>query len=123
MISSPGAIIARFAGHVAALAKLGHQRGILRVEGFVASGWRRIGSTEGSWTTKSVGRAEAIWVTTSRRTIASHVARIAADATNNIGRVVPLLGTIVLAVSNPTTILANLVLIIAQRPIQSGEFA
>jgi hypothetical protein len=44
------------------------------------------------------------------------------NATNDIGCEVALLGTVILAVSNIATVLANLVFVITKGAIKSGEF-
>ena len=55
--------------------------------------------------------------------IASHVASGTADATDDVGRAVTLLWTVVLAVANNTTVLANLVLIVTKGTVQRSELA
>ena len=55
--------------------------------------------------------------------IASHVAGGTADATDDVGREVTLLWTVVLAVANTTTVLANLVLIVTKGTVQRSELA
>ena len=47
------------------------------------------------------------------RTVPGHVACIAADSADDAGRVVRLIGTIVLAMSDAATVLAGLVLVIS----------
>ena len=54
-------------------------------------------------------------------TITGHVASVAADTADNIGRVVLLLGAVVLAMTNLTTILASLVFVVAERSVQSSK--
>lgn len=48
---------------------------------------------------------------------------ITADATDDVGSKVALLGTVVLAVTDFTTILACLVLVVTKGSVQSGEFS
>lgn len=55
------------------------------------------------------------------RTVTSHVACITAGAANDTRGVVLLLGTIVLAVANLTTILASLVFVVAKGTVQSSK--
>lgn len=50
--------------------------------------------------------------------VASHMARIATDAADDAGRVVGLVGTVILAVSDAATVLAGLVLIVTQGTVQ-----
>jgi hypothetical protein len=50
------------------------------------------------------------------------VASVAADTTNDIGSEVSLLGAIVFAMANLTTVLASLVLIITEGTVKGGEF-
>jgi membrane-bound ClpP family serine protease len=57
------------------------------------------------------------------RTITRHVAGVAADTTDDVGREVLLLRTVVLSVSDLAAILACLVLIIAQGAVQGSELA
>ena len=51
-------------------------------------------------------------------TIPSHMASIATDAADDAGRVVGLVGTVVLAMSDAATILASLVLVVTQGTVQ-----
>jgi hypothetical protein len=54
-----------------------------------------------------------VGATLSIRTISGHVAGVAADSADDVGSEVALLGTIVLAMSDLTTVLTSLVLIVA----------
>ena len=56
-------------------------------------------------------------------TVTGHVTSTAADATDDVGCKVALLRTIVLAVANTTTVLAYLVLVVAESAVQRGKFA
>lgn len=56
-------------------------------------------------------------------TVASHVTSTAADATDDVRCEVALLWTVVLAVTDATTILAYLVLVITKGTIQRSELA
>lgn len=56
-------------------------------------------------------------------TIASHVTRVTADATDDAGSVVLLLRTVVLAMTDLTTVLASLVLVVSERTVECGEFS
>lgn len=47
----------------------------------------------------------------------------AADTTDDVGCEVALLRTIVLAVTDPTAVLADLVLVVAQSSVQRGQLA
>ena len=51
------------------------------------------------------------------------MARIATDAADDVGRVVAGLWTVVLAVTNLTTVLTSLILIVAEGTVECGEFA
>jgi hypothetical protein len=57
------------------------------------------------------------------RAITSHVAGIAADTADNVGGEVLPLGTIVLAVPDLATVLACLVLVVTESPVQGGKLA
>lgn len=57
------------------------------------------------------------------RTITSHMASIATDATDDVGGKVPLLGTIVLAMSNLATVLTSLILIITEGTVESSQLS
>ena len=50
-------------------------------------------------------------------TVPSHVTCASADAADNVGRKVTLLGAVILAVANTTTVLADLVFIITERTV------
>jgi len=56
------------------------------------------------------------------RTIAGHMTGVTADTTNDVRSVVLLLGTVILAMANLTTVLAGLVLVITQSSVQGSEF-
>ena len=51
------------------------------------------------------------------------MACIATDTADDVGRVVAGLWTVVLAVTNFTTVLTSLILIVAEGTIEGGEFA
>lgn len=55
--------------------------------------------------------------------VASHMASIPTDAANDAGRIVGLVGTVVLAVSDAATVLARLVLVITQGTVQGCQFS
>ena len=55
-------------------------------------------------------------------TVTSHVACASADTANNVRCEVTLFGAVVLAMANITTVLANLILVIAKRSVQRSEF-
>jgi hypothetical protein len=54
--------------------------------------------------------------------ITRHVASVTANSADNAGRVVGLIGTVVLAVSDAAAVLTGLVLVIAESAVESGEF-
>lgn len=54
-------------------------------------------------------------------TIASHMSSLTTDTTNDTSREVLLLRTVVLAVTNLTTVLAGLVLVVSKGTVESGE--
>ena len=56
--------------------------------------------------------------TLSVRTITSHVASVAADAADNVGRVILLLRAVILSVSNLAAVLARLILVVTQGSVQ-----
>ena len=62
-----------------------------------------------------------ICTTLSVGTISSHVTSVAADTANNVGGEVTLLRTVVLAVTDLTTVLASLVLVVSKGSVESGE--
>jgi hypothetical protein len=74
---------------------------------------------------RSRGTARAIvapiCTTLSVGTISSHVTSVAADTANDVGGEVTLLRTVVLAVTNLTTVLASLVLVVSKGSVESGE--
>ena len=53
--------------------------------------------------------------------VASHVASLATDATDDTGREVLLLGAIVLAMTDLTAVLAGLVFVVAKSTVEGGE--
>jgi hypothetical protein len=55
------------------------------------------------------------------RTIASHVTSLSANATDNAGSVVLLLRAVVLAMTDLTTILTGLVLVVSERTVEGGK--
>lgn len=55
--------------------------------------------------------------------VTSHMSSAAANATDDIGSEVSLFGAIVFAMSNTTTVLANLVLIVPKSTIQCSELS
>jgi hypothetical protein len=63
-----------------------------------------------------------VCTTLSVRTISGHVTSITTDTTNDVGGKVALLGTVVLSMTNLTTVLASLILIISKGTVESGEF-
>ena len=56
-------------------------------------------------------------------TVASHVTSTAADATDDVGGEVALLGAVVLAMTDAAAVLANLVLVVAKSTVEGGELA
>ena len=54
-------------------------------------------------------------------TITGHVTSVTADTADNVGRVILLLGAVVLAMTNLTTILASLVFVVTERSVQSSK--
>ena len=56
-------------------------------------------------------------------TITSHMSGATADTADDVRCEVTLLRTVILAMTNTTAILADLVLVIAQSTVQSREFA
>lgn len=73
------------------------------------------GHTTRRSTISPVRAALSIW------TIPSHVTSITADATDDTRSEVALLGTIIFTVTNLTTVLAGLVLIVTESTIQSSK--
>ena len=57
------------------------------------------------------------------RTIASHVARVTTDATDDTGSVVLLLRAVVLAMTDLATVLASLVLVVSKGTVECSEFS
>lgn len=54
-------------------------------------------------------------------TVASHVASITTDAADDVGGEVWLVGTVVLAVTNLTAVLAGLVLVVTESTVESSK--
>ena len=48
---------------------------------------------------------------------------IAAGAANDVGSKVALLGTVIFTVTDTTTVLANLIFVVAKRTVQRSKFA
>jgi hypothetical protein len=57
------------------------------------------------------------------RTIARHVASVAADTADDAGSEVLALGAVVLAMSDLTTVLAGLVFVVSERSVECSEFS
>jgi hypothetical protein len=81
------------------------------------------GITSANSTIATPVRASVAPVTASLaiRTIAGHVSSIATDTTNDVRSEVTLLGAVILAVSNLTTVLASLVLVVTKGTVKSGK--
>jgi hypothetical protein len=77
-------------------------------------------SCRAGWTTRTV--VPPVCTTLSIGTISCHVTSIATDTTNDISGEVTLLGTVVFAMTNLTTVLASLVLVVSEGTVESGEF-
>lgn len=56
-------------------------------------------------------------------TVSSHVTCATADAADDVGREITLLGAVILAMTNATTVLAYLVFVITERAIQRSKLA
>lgn len=56
-------------------------------------------------------------------TVTGHVSGATTDTADDVRCKVTLLGTVVLAVANTTTILTDLIFVIAQRTIKCGKFS
>jgi hypothetical protein len=56
-------------------------------------------------------------------TVAGHVAGVATDTADDVGGEVASVGAVVFAVSNFATVLAGLVLVVAEGAVQGGQFA
>ena len=85
-------------------------------------------NSAGSWTTCRTAWSTWSWwaiapirATLSVRTISCHVASVSADTTNNVGSEVTLLWAVVLPVADLTTVLAGLVLIVAESTVKSSK--
>jgi hypothetical protein len=72
-------------------------------------------------TEASTGVVAPIATSLAVRTIAGHVSSVATNATDNVGSEVTLLGAVVLAMSNLSTVLASLVLIVAKSTVESSQ--
>lgn len=57
------------------------------------------------------------------RTIASHMTGVTTHATDDVGGEITLLGTVVLAMTNLSTVLTTAVFIISQRSVEGGELS
>lgn len=71
------------------------------------------------WTTRAI--VAPVRTSLSVRTISGHMTSVATDTANDVGGEVALLRAVVLAMSNLTTVLASLVLIITKGTVESGE--
>ena len=92
-----------------ALAKFSHETGVFGVEiALIAHHALRC----------TRRRCVRIWL---YRAVTSHVTRAATDATNDVSCEVTMFGTVVFAVTQPTTILANLVFVVTESPVGSSE--
>jgi hypothetical protein len=102
-----------------ALAELGHEVGVFRVELLVAE--RRTGTAAAASHRRS-GHGHAVRVATGRA-IACHVAGGAAETADDVGGEVALLRAVVLAMAEPAAVLANLVFVVAEGTVKCGKFA
>ena len=93
---------------LAALSQLRHQARVLRVEATLCHGWLR--------------RVHRVGVPVNSA-IASHMSSATADTANDVRCEVTLLRTVILAMAYTTTVLTDLVFVIAQSTVQSRELA
>ena len=76
-------------------------------------------SCRARWTARTI--IAPVCTTLSVGAISCHVTSVATDTTNDVGGEIALLGTVVLAMTNLTTVLASLILIVSKGTVESGE--
>jgi len=101
--------------------QLVHELLHLTVDSIASTNGTRTARTSGTTGTGEATVVAPVTASLAIGTIAGHVASVATNATDNVGGEVALLGTVVLAMSDLTTVLASLVLVITESTVESRQ--